>query len=219
MNFHAPTGGLLTPEERVKLELAIRAGKNRLAKKRHSRPGGLLQFVKDFWHVLEPETKFVDGWPLEVICRHLEAVTAGEINRLLINVPPGFMKSLLTDVFWPAWEWGPMNLEHMRYVTFSYSSSLTERDNQRFGDLICSEEYQELYGDRVQVKKRGEKIVSNARTGWKLASSIGGVGTGQRGNRIILDDPHNVKEAESDTVRQEAVRWFREAMSLDWQYD
>jgi hypothetical protein len=45
---------------------------------------------------------------------HLEAVTFGDINRLLINVPPGFMKSLLVNVFWPAWEWGPMGLAHVK---------------------------------------------------------------------------------------------------------
>jgi len=50
--------------------------------------GGLIHFVRDFWDVLEPATKLVDGWPLEAICMHLEAVTFGEINRLLINVPP-----------------------------------------------------------------------------------------------------------------------------------
>jgi len=83
------------------------------------RQGGLIAFVRYFWSVLEPETPFVDGWPLWAMCEHLEAVTRGEIKRLLVNVPPGFMKSMLTDVFWPAFEWGPMGLAHYRYVAFS----------------------------------------------------------------------------------------------------
>lgn len=175
--------------------------------------GGLLRFVKHFWHVLEPQTPFVDGWPLQAICDHLQAVTDGRITRLLINVPPGFMKSLLTDVFWPAWEWGPMDMGYIRYVTFSYSAMLTERDNRRFGALVTSGEYQDLFGERVKLVKLGDRIVSNRGTGWKLASSVGGVGTGERGDRIILDDPHNVKEAESEIVRGETIRWFRESMS------
>jgi len=183
--------------------------------------GGLLSFVRYFWHILEPGTKFVDGWVLEAVCEHLEAVTFGEITKLLINVPPGFMKSLLTDVFWPAWEWGPMDMAHLRYVAFSYSSSLTERDNLKFKDLISSREYQELYGANaaktedqlVIVRKTGEKKVSNWKHGWKLATSVGGVGTGERGDRVILDDPHNVKESESEVTRQETIRWFRESMS------
>jgi hypothetical protein len=94
-----------------------------------ARRGGLIHFVRHFWSVLEPSTKLIGGWPLEAICLHLEAVTFGEINRLLINVPPGFMKSLLVNVFWPAWEWGPMGLAHLRYVSFSYGAHLTHRDN------------------------------------------------------------------------------------------
>ncbi len=177
------------------------------------RQGGLVAFVRYFWKVLEPETPFVDGWPLWAMCEHLEAVTFGEITRLLMNVPPGFMKSLLVDVFWPAWEWGPMDMAHLRYVAFSYTASLTERDNGSFGDLCASPEFQALYRDRVYLVTRGLTKVSNRKRGWKLASSVGGVGTGQRGNRVILDDPHNVKEAESEPVRTETVRWFREAMS------
>lgn len=177
------------------------------------RQGGLLAFVRFFWKVLEPETPFTDGWPLWVMCEHLEAVTAGEINRLIMNVPPGFMKSLLVDVFWPAWEWGPMNMAHLRYVTFSYSASLTERDNERFRDLVIDPSYQALYGKSFRPIKIGATKITNTKKGWKLASSVGGVGTGERGNRVILDDPHNVKEAESETVRTETVRWFRESMS------
>lgn len=193
------------------------------------RQGGLIAFVRYFWKVLEPETPFVDGWPLWAMCEHLEAVTFGDVTRLLINVPPGFMKSLLTDVFWPAWEWGPMGRSHYRYVAFSYSATLTERDNDRFRTLVTSVPYQKLYGplrtsvqitEREETNNEGIKLrnkttikVMNTKTGWKLASSVGGVGTGERGDRIIVDDPHNVIEAESDRVRGETVRWFRESIS------
>lgn len=146
--------------------------------------GGLMSFVRDFWHVLEPGTPFVDGWVLHAIAEHLEAVTFGEITNLLINVPPGFSKSLISNCFWPAWEWGPQNLQHLRYVTFSYSSSNTERDNQRFGDLIACPEYQAMY-PHVKIRQRGMTMVSNETHGWKLASSVSGSVTGKRGNRAI----------------------------------
>src|ERR1043166_7041627 len=175
--------------------------------------GGLMAFIRHYWHVLEPETELVEGWALYAIVLHLEAVTFGEILRLLINVPPGFMKSLCTDVFWPAWEWGPMDMAHLRYVAFSYSASLTERDNNRFRDLVLHTSYQDLWGDRVKIVQAGSVKMSNTKKGWKLASSVGGVGTGERGDRIICDDPNNIKEAESEIVRDETNRWFRESMS------
>jgi len=213
----------ITRADKERFAAALAEKRRRLAKAEHSTRGyrdedgvwrgGLLSFVRYFWPVLEPGTQFIDGWALEALCEHLEAVTFGEITRILINVPPGFMKSLLTDVMWPAWEWGPMEMPHIRYVAFSYSSSLTERDNDKFKTLITSSEYQSMYGSVVQPVKIGEKKVSNTKHGWKLASSVGGVGTGERGDRIILDDPHNVKESESETVRNETIRWFRESMS------
>lgn len=195
-------------EHRLEREWSLRQLKRDFAA-----PGGLIKFIRYFWDVLEPVTPFIDGWPLEAICEHLEAISRGEITRALLNVCPGFMKSLATDVFWPAYEWGPLKMSHLRYVTFSYSSSLTERDNNRFRDLMLSQKYQQLYGNEFQLVKVGETRVSNNKTGWKLASSVGGVGTGERGDRVILDDPHNVKEVESDIVRDETVRWFRESMS------
>jgi hypothetical protein len=177
------------------------------------RQGGLMAFIRYFWRILEPEAELVEGWALYAIVEHLEAVSFGEITRLLITVPPGFMKSLCTDVFWPAWEWGPIGNAHLRYVAFSYSASLTMRDNERFRDLIIHNSYQALWGKEVRAVKIGETKVTNTRKGWKLASSVGGVGTGERGDRVILDDAHNIKEAESETVRTETVRWFRESMS------
>lgn len=155
------------------------------------------------------------GWALEAICEHLEAVARGEVNRLLMNVPPGFMKSLATDVFFPAWIWGPLERPSARFLTFSYSSGLTERDNQRFGAVVSSPRYQELWGKTVTlpVHTLGTYKVANKQTGWKIASSVGGMGTGERADFVIIDDPHNVKEAESEKIRNETVRWFRESVS------
>ena len=62
----------------------------------------LHEFVRQAWHLLEPQTAFVDGMHLHAICDHLQAVTEGRIRHLIINVPPGHAKSLLTAVFWPA---------------------------------------------------------------------------------------------------------------------
>lgn len=188
------------------------------------RQGGLIAFVRYFWSVLEPENEFVDGWPLWAMCEHLEAAASGEINRLLITVPPGFMKSLLTEVFLAAFIWGPLKQPHKRFISFSYSAALTERDNDRFRTLITSERYQRLYGpmntrfqeadrtDGVGLRNKTTIKVMNTHTGWKLASSVGGVATGERGDFVIIDDAHSVIEAESDRIRQETVRWFREAI-------
>ena len=123
--------------------------------------------------------------------------------------------SLLTNCFFPAWEWSAMDRADHRYVSFSYAAHLTRRDNRKLINLLKSQRFAELWGRHrnFELVKEGEELVSTNRTGWKFATSVGGVGTGERGSRILLDDPHNVKDTESDIVRNGIVRWFRESMS------
>ncbi len=177
------------------------------------RAGGLLPFVRWFWHILEPNTKLVEGMPIEAIALHLEAVTRGEITRLIINVSPGSMKSLLVNCFWPLWEWSAAGFPGHRYVTFAYAAYLTERDNQRFRDIIRTTEFQEMWGHVFSLTSDGQVKPSNDKTGWKFSSSMKGVGTGERGTRVLADDLHNIKEGESEAVLTETVRWAREGMS------
>jgi hypothetical protein len=165
----------------------------------------LIPFVRYFWHVLSPpKRQLVEGWPLEAIALHLEAITFGDINRLLINVPPGFMKSLMLNVFWPAWEWGPMNMPHLRHLAFSYAQDLTTRGNNTLVKLVTSPQYRALWGDRFTMVKTGEDRPENDQTGFVLATT--GVSTGECGDQIRLDHPHNVVKIESNDVMEKTVR-------------
>jgi predicted phage terminase large subunit-like protein len=171
----------------------------------------LYEFVKVFWHIVEPVNPLIEGWVMECICQHLQAVTENQAQRVIINVPPGCSKSLLSCVFFPAWEWGPRNMPSMRYAAFSYTSTLTERDNGRMMQLINSDLYRDYWGDRFTVHG-GEVKVKNDHTGWKLATSIAGVGTGERADRLLLDDLNNVKESESKAILENTNKWIREVM-------
>ena len=84
---------------------------------------------------------------------------------------------------------------------------------RRWPRLVTSPAYKQLWGDRFTMIKTGERRLENNQTGFKLATSVGGVSTGERGDRILLDDPHNVIKAESDTEREKTVRFVRELMS------
>lgn len=174
----------------------------------------LREYIECAWPILEPARPFVPNWSIDAVCEHLEAVSRGDITRLLINVPPGTMKSLTTEVFWPSWEWGPHGRPELRYVSFSYSVDLTIRDNRKTRQLIGSEWYQRLWGDRVQIEadQDAKTKFENTRKGFKLATSVGGVGTGERGDRVIVDDPHNVKDGESVAKRESTLLWFTETL-------
>lgn len=164
-------------------------------------------FVKLYWSVIE-SAPFVDNWHIHAVCEHLEAVTRGQINNLLINIPPGCAKSLLVSVFWPAWEWAT-NGNH-KYFGASYSEPLAIRDAMRCRDIITSERYQRAY-PHIQIRRdaNGKEHYKLTIGGERIATSVGGRGTGLHPTRKIVDDPHTVNEAESEAKREEAVNWFK----------
>jgi predicted phage terminase large subunit-like protein len=122
--------------------------------------------------------------------------------------------SLLTNVFWPAWEWGPQNRPWYRYVCASYSNHLTERDNLRCRNVVMSERYQRLWRGRFRISNEQFTKVkfANDQTGWKLATSVGGIGVGERGDRFVIDDPNNTMMMESEAVRWTTNMWFTEVV-------
>lgn len=170
-------------------------------------------YVRRAWHIVEPGAPYVHGWHIDAMCDHLEAVTRGNILRLLINVPPGAMKSLLTGVFWQTWEWGPENLAHHRFVATAHKEPLAIRDNLKARRLVSSEWYQGLWGDRVQLTgdQNAKTKFENTRTGFREASAFNSL-TGARGDRVLIDDPHSVDDASSDAKRETAVTTFLEAV-------
>lgn len=168
----------------------------------------LVGFVREAWHVLEPNATYVHSWHIAAICEHLEAVTAGKITRLLINVPPGSMKSLLVSVLWPAWEWGPQSLPSLRYLTTAFNDGPVKRDTRKCRDLIASKWFQTLW-PAVRLTRTGETSFANDSTGTREGVAFGSL-TSQRGDRLIIDDPHSTDTAESPAERLATTRRFRE---------
>lgn len=162
------------------------------------------EFAKRAWRVLEPVAELKWGWALDAICLHLEAVTEGRITRLLMNVPPGSMKSLLTGVIWPAWEWGPRGLPEMRFVGTAHEEQLAIRDSRRCRDLIKSDWFQALWPLDLLADLDGKREFGNTRKGIRQARAFTSM-TGVRGDRVILDDPISADNANS-AAKLEAAR-------------
>lgn len=171
----------------------------------------LAAFAKRAWHVLEPAAELKWGWALDAICLHLEAVTDGRITRLLMNVPPGSMKSLLTGVIWPAWEWGPRGKPEMRFVGTAHEETLAIRDSRRCRDLIKSEWFQELWPLGLAADLDGKREFGNTKKGIRQARAFTSM-TGVRGDRIILDDPISADNANSDAKLEAARVAFTETL-------
>jgi predicted phage terminase large subunit-like protein len=173
----------------------------------------LHEFIVQAWHVLEPSAPLVEGIHVQAICEHLQAITEGRIRNLIINVPPGHAKSLLTAVFWPAWAW--IDRPEIRWLFSSYNATLSVRDSLKCRRLIESDWYQERWGCRYQLTgdQNQKQRFENDRTGYRIATSVGGSATGERADIVVVDDPHSVDQAASDAERCTAVEWWNGTMS------
>lgn len=169
------------------------------------------EFCKMAWNVLEPATPIKWGWALDAMCEHLEAVHNGQIKRLLMNVPPGMMKSLLTGVFFPAWEWGAGGNPSLRYLTTAHKEDLAIRDNLKCRRLISSDWYQERWCVELCGDQNAKKKFENTSTGFRESMAFRSL-TGSRGDRIIIDDPLSVDDAFSEAALSAAEQTFLEAV-------
>lgn len=181
-------------------------------KRRTTASLSLREFCVAAWPVLEPGRQFVPNWHLDAICDHLEAVTRGDIRNLIINIPPRHMKSLTVSVFWPVWEWSFS--PHIRWLYSSYVQPLATRDAVKSRRLLDSAWYRSRWGEvfHLTSDQNQKQRYENSRTGYRIATGVG-AGTGEGGDRVIVDDPHNVRQAESDAKREEAIAWWNETMS------
>lgn len=164
-------------------------------------------FVVHAWSgALEISDTFVPGWHVDAICEHLEAVTRGEIRRLVICVPPGSTKSTITSVCWPVWEW--TRAPGRRHITASYDQRLATRFAVASRSLINSAWFQQRWGHRFRLKadENLKTEYANDKAGRRLAISTT-TGTGEHGDVIIIDDPHNAKEVLSDALREDTIEW------------
>lgn len=168
-------------------------------------------FVQRAWHVIEPATPIKWGWAMDAMCDHLEAVTYGEILQLLMNVPPGMMKSKLCGVFWTAWEWGPAKLPHIRFISTAHKQDLAIRDNLLCRRLIQSDWYQKRWPMQLMMDQNAKTKFENTSTGFREAMAFNSM-TGSRGDRVLLDDPHSVDSANSPIELATTRNTFKEAL-------
>jgi hypothetical protein len=163
-----------------------------------------------FWHVVKPTEVFTPGWHIDCVAEHLEAVSSGQIRKLVINIPPGHMKSLLVNVFWPSWHWGELDAGY-RWLFASYDESLVYRDATSCLELLRSQDYLELY-PRTRVEGTSPAIGEYYTTvkGLRFGTSVGGRVIGWHFHVKNIDDPLKPLALESRTQKalQTVITWL-----------
>lgn len=150
------------------------------------------------------------GWHILAICMHLMAVSAGKIKRLLINVPPRHCKSLLVNVFWPAWSFA--NGDRRAWLFVSGGQDLALRDSVKFRRLIESEKFRRWFPDcQIQPDQNTKSKIDIEGGGVREITSANSRVTGKGGDFIIIDDLHDAR-AGGDEIRRD-VQWRKDVLS------
>jgi predicted phage terminase large subunit-like protein len=168
--------------------------------------GSLAEFIRGAWHV-RSNRPLIHGWHIDSISDHVQAAFDGEIRKLAINIPPRTLKSETVSVFAPAWEW--TRQPETRFLTASYVDKLATDFSVWSRDLLRSGWFQIRWGHMFEMKSDADLKTRyfNDQGGSRIATSVGGSATGSGGDIIIIDDPHNTEEVESDNAREKVIEW------------
>jgi predicted phage terminase large subunit-like protein len=178
--------------------------------------GSLSDFVRAAWDSIDTAT-YQESWAIDALCEHLEALVSGQIRKLLVNFPPRCGKTLVMSVCFPAWVWAQTNRSFLtgpqvKFLCGSYNHELSLTNSNLTRRLIRSTWYQGLWGERYNFREdQNTKTKFDLSTGGsRLATSVSGSLLGVGGDIIIVDDPHNTEQAESEAEREASTRWFKE---------
>jgi len=189
----------------------------REAAKRIDDPRALLDEYarRDFMAFLIRAFAFLKGgatldlnWHLEAIAYQLGRVASGDVQRLLVTIPPRGLKSIMISVAWPAWRLGQD--PRLNFVCASYSNELSHKHGYDCRRIMQSDWYRRMFPGTIIARGRSSvHDFETTRGGGRLATSVTGSTTGRGGDTIIIDDPIKPDDTESDLVRNAVNDWFK----------
>lgn len=147
------------------------------------------------------------NWHIDMIAEYLLAAQAGQLKRLIINMPPRSLKSMCVSVAWPAWILA--QAPHERIMAASYAMPLSVKHSLDCRNIVQSHWYQSAFPHTRISREQNEKHkFMTTQHGFRLATSVGGVATGEGGNFLIVDDPMSPKQAMNHHYRNLVNQWF-----------
>jgi predicted phage terminase large subunit-like protein len=159
-----------------------------------------LSFVKCVW----PE--FIEGSHHRHIAEKFNKLASGEINRLIVNMPPRHTKSEFASYLLPAWMVG--RNPKLKIIQATHTGELAIRFGRKSKNLIDSEEYHKIFDTRLQEDSKAAGRWETAQGGEYFAAGVGGAITGRGADLLIIDDPHSEQDAMSETSLENAYEWY-----------
>lgn len=164
-------------------------------------------FTETAFKLVSPADVYQNNWHIGCVAEHLHALHTGEIKRLLINIPPRSMKSIMVSVAFPAWLLG--RDPRTRIMVASYAQMLSTKHSLDTRLIMESEWYNSVFPETVIASDQNEKAnFMTTKRGFRKATSTGGSILGEGGDYLIADDLIKADEALSETVRNSTNSWF-----------
>lgn len=171
----------------------------------------LAGFVRRAWPYIRDPNPYASNWHIELLAQEYEDVFYGRNDRLIVNQPPGTMKSYLLNVFFPAWVWAIDPTR--RFGHFSYTDTLPRQQKEIFLRLVTSDWYRRRF-PRVRIVKDNDKDgVVNSRGGTRIFGGVGGALTGMHPHFLLVDDPHKATDVYHTKLMRRAIRWFASSVA------
>jgi len=169
-------------------------------------------FLREAFEIINPGVSLNNNWHINMICQYLQNVTDGSIKRLIINIPPRYLKSTIISICWPAWLLGKS--PNKRIICASYGQKLADKLSIETRHLMNSWLFSEVFPEAKIVKDQNTKNkFMLSKRGFRFATSVGGMMTGEGGDILILDDPHNAMDVNSSKKRQRTIDWFQQTFA------
>ena len=159
-----------------------------------------LSFVKCMW----PD--FVEGSHHRHIAEKFNKLATGEINRLIVNMPPRHTKSEFASFLLPSWMVG--RNPKLKIIQTTHNAELAVRFGRKAKNLIDSEDYQKIFSTTLQEDSKAAGRWETAQGGEYFAAGVGGAITGRGADLLIIDDPHSEQDAMSKTALESAYEWY-----------
>ena len=159
-----------------------------------------MSFVKCVW----PE--FVEGSHHRHIADKFNKLATGEINRLIINMPPRHTKSEFSSYLLPAWMVG--RDPKLKIIQATHTAELAVRFGRKAKTLIDSDEYRKIFKTTLREDSQAAGRWETEQGGEYFAAGVGGAITGRGADLLIIDDPHSEQDAMSKASLERAYEWY-----------
>ena len=188
------------PDEVLKEILALKEAEIKL----DTREKAENQFMPFVHHVYD---NFIEGRHHRIIAEKLEKIAAGELKRLIVNMPPRHSKSEFASYLMPAWFLG--RNPKLKIIQATHNTELAVRFGRKVRNLIETEAYYEIFPEtKLKADDKAAGRWGTETGGEYFAAGVGAAVTGRGADLFIIDDPHSEQDALSEGAFDNAYEWY-----------